>query len=46
MKKFKLLLSVMFLLLTLNSFGEHDHEDFEGAHAFPFSIIIIILGSL
>jgi len=46
MKKFKLLFSVIFLLITANSFGEHDHEGhegFEGVHAFPFSSIAVIL---
>jgi uncharacterized membrane protein len=46
MKNYRMFLSLMFLLLTINSFGKHDnegHESFEGAHAFPFSSIAVIL---
>jgi uncharacterized membrane protein len=43
MKKFKFVFSAVFLLITANSFGEHDHEGFEEAHASPFSTIAIIL---
>jgi uncharacterized membrane protein len=43
MKKFKFVFSAVFLLITANSFGEHDHEGFEEAHASPFSTIALIL---
>lgn len=46
MKKFKIISSVTFLLLTAYSFGENDHEGhegFEGVHAFPFSSIAVVL---
>lgn len=43
MKKFKLVFSVILLLKAANSFGEHDHEGFEGTHASPFSTIALIL---
>lgn len=43
MKRFKLVFSVVFLLITANSFGEHDHEGFEGTHTFSFSSIAVIL---
>jgi cytoskeletal protein RodZ len=43
MKKFKFVFSAVFLLITANSFGEHDHEGFEEVHASPFSTIALIL---
>lgn len=33
----------MLLLITINSFGEQDHDDFGETHAFSFSSIAIVL---
>ena len=43
MKSSKIVFSIVFVFMAVNSFGEHGHEGFEGELAFPFSSIVVIL---